>query len=149
MMSAMNDEWELRLVCKGVELLRRTITVADGSSVVGIQASVTFTQPDEAWPYDAARELVPFRDLEEIAAWVRGDGTDAQRSALADGILEGRRGALKLATPVSRMQAELAALPDEAARIDALKRLTVNRCPKCFDFDASGNFWCCYESRGD
>lgn len=36
-------------------------------------------------------EIVAWRTIEEITAWVAGDGTDAQRVALADGILAGRR----------------------------------------------------------
>lgn len=35
--------------------------------------------------------MVPWSDVEQIAAWVRGAGDDPQRVALADGILEGRR----------------------------------------------------------
>jgi hypothetical protein len=39
-------------------------------------------------------------------------------------------------------------LPDEAARKVVLERVLENRCRKCFDYDADGQFWCCYESRG-
>jgi len=38
-----------------------------------------------------AAELKPWQSIEDIAAWVQGDGTDALRAALADGIREGRR----------------------------------------------------------
>jgi hypothetical protein len=42
----------------------------------------------------------------------------------------------------------LAALPDDAARALVLERVLENRCRKCLDYDPSGQFWCCYDSRG-
>ena len=39
-------------------------------------------------------------------------------------------------------------LPDEESRKAVLESVLKNRCRKCLDFDASGSFWCCYESRG-
>lgn len=42
----------------------------------------------------------------------------------------------------------LAALPDEAARIEVLSALLDKRCRKCLDLNPSGQFWCCYDSRG-
>jgi len=47
------------------------------------------------------------------------------------------------------MQKTLAELPDEEARKEALSQLTEKRCPHCFDYDESGQFWCCYDSKGD
>lgn len=37
--------------------------------------------------------LVPWQSIDDIAAWVQGDGTDPQRLALADGIRRGQRDA--------------------------------------------------------
>jgi hypothetical protein len=42
----------------------------------------------------------------------------------------------------------LVGLPDEETRQVVLKSVMENRCPRCFDYNASGQFWCCYESRG-
>jgi hypothetical protein len=39
-------------------------------------------------------------------------------------------------------------LPDEEARKTALEHVLKNRCRTCLDFNASGQFWCCVESRG-
>lgn len=39
-------------------------------------------------------------------------------------------------------------LPDEASRQLALMGVLEDRCRKCFDFDPTRNFWCCYGSRG-
>lgn len=46
------------------------------------------------------------------------------------------------------IQKILAALPDEDARKLVLIALLTNRCRKCLDYDESGSFWCCYDSRG-
>lgn len=42
----------------------------------------------------------------------------------------------------------LAALPDEEAKKTVLFALLTNRCKKCLDYNPSGQFWCCYDSRG-
>lgn len=41
------------------------------------------------------------------------------------------------------------ALPDETARVEALREVMRDRCPRCFEHDPNGQFWCCYDSRGD
>jgi hypothetical protein len=46
------------------------------------------------------------------------------------------------------IQKILAALPDEDARQLVLTAVLTNRCRKCLDYDPSGSFWCCYDSRG-
>jgi hypothetical protein len=46
------------------------------------------------------------------------------------------------------MKRLLDGLPDEASRGVVLMALLTNRCRKCLDYDPSGSFWCCYESRG-
>lgn len=43
----------------------------------------------------------------------------------------------------------LEALPDERTRIEVLEQVLKNRCRRCLDYDPQGQFWCCYESRGD
>lgn len=48
----------------------------------------------------------------------------------------------------SRLRAVIDSLPDESARIEVLRALLVNRCPKCLDYDERGQFWCCHDSRG-
>lgn len=48
----------------------------------------------EAVPLESGAAMprrMPWPDVDAIAAWVAGDGTDAVRIALADGIREGRR----------------------------------------------------------
>lgn len=50
---------------------------------------------------------------------------------------------------VARIREILAALPDEAARVEVLRSVLENRCRTCFDYDPRGQFWCCYQSRGD
>jgi len=47
------------------------------------------------------------------------------------------------------IQKIMAMLPDEEARKFILWVLLTNRCRKCLDYDSSGNFWCCYDLRGD
>jgi len=47
------------------------------------------------------------------------------------------------------IQKILATLPDEEARKTVLFALLINRCRKCLDYDSSGSFWCCYDSRGE
>jgi hypothetical protein len=49
---------------------------------------------------------------------------------------------------VTAIRVLLAALPDDAARALVLERVLENRCRKCLDYDPSGQFWCCYDSRG-
>lgn len=83
--------------------------------VVSLQAHVIF-QPAET-------HLVDLRSTaEEIAAWVAGDGTDAQRLALADGIREGWQH--RLPRYADALQARAGVLEDEASaardRLDAL-----------------------------
>lgn len=46
------------------------------------------------------------------------------------------------------MKRLLDALPDENARTLVLMALLTNRCRTCLDYDPSGSFWCCYDSRG-
>lgn len=43
----------------------------------------------------------------------------------------------------------LEALPSEDERKAVLAAVMKNRCPRCFDYDPQGQFWCCYDSRGD
>lgn len=50
---------------------------------------------------------------------------------------------------IGRIQEALLQLDDEPARIRVLEIVLKNRCRKCLDRDESGQFWCCYESRGD
>ena len=52
-------------------------------------------------------------------------------------------------TTVDAIRRLLEALPDEAARVEVLAKVLENRCRKCLDYDPNGQFWCCYESRGD
>lgn len=54
--------------------------------------------------------------------------------------------AAKQAT-LNAIQKLLDALP-EAARVEVLTAVLKNRCRKCLDYDESGSFWCCYDSRG-
>jgi len=54
-----------------------------------------------------------------------------------------------IALAVGRIQEALLQLPDEESRKQALEEIMKNRCRKCLDYDPSGQFWCCYESRGD
>lgn len=42
----------------------------------------------------------------------------------------------------------LDAMPDEDDRIRVLTALLAKRCKKCLDYNESGEFWCCHESRG-
>lgn len=49
---------------------------------------------------------------------------------------------------VTLIQEQLDKLPDDSERINVLEAVLKNRCRKCLDYDPSGNFWCCYESRG-
>jgi hypothetical protein len=49
---------------------------------------------------------------------------------------------------VEAIQEALTCLPDETSRKAALARVLENRCRTCLDYDESGSFWCCYESRG-
>lgn len=49
---------------------------------------------------------------------------------------------------ISVIQGILERLPDEAARKLVLERALDSRCRKCLDYDESGSFWCCYDSRG-
>lgn len=80
----------------GAHLLCST-TLGFGASdvyVTGVQAQVMFVKPDEdAAPGTFVKlvTILPWQEVEQIAAYVRGDGSDVQRQALADGILEGRR----------------------------------------------------------
>lgn len=46
------------------------------------------------------------------------------------------------------IQKILAALPNEDARKLVLSALLTKRCRRCLDYDESGSFWCCYDSRG-
>jgi hypothetical protein len=48
----------------------------------------------------------------------------------------------------AKIQAILSELPDEEARQLTLQSVMENRCPRCFDYNPRGEFWCCYESRG-
>jgi hypothetical protein len=48
----------------------------------------------------------------------------------------------------AKIQAILNELPDEELRQLTLQGAMENRCPKCFDYNPRGEFWCCYESRG-
>ena len=50
---------------------------------------------------------VPWPDVERIAAFVRGDGTDAQRQALADGILSGWQSASTVDSTASEIEDDL------------------------------------------
>lgn len=50
---------------------------------------------------------------------------------------------------IEAIQKILESLPDEEARKEVLAFALKNRCKKCFDYDPSGNFWCCYDSRGN
>lgn len=46
------------------------------------------------------------------------------------------------------IQKILADLPDEEAKKTVLFALLTNRCRRCLDYNPSGQFWCCYESKG-
>ena len=46
------------------------------------------------------------------------------------------------------IQKILSSLSDDEARKLVLSALLTNRCRKCLDYDESGSFWCCYDSRG-
>ena len=50
---------------------------------------------------------------------------------------------------VEVIQVILERLPDEEARKAVLERVLENRCRRCLDYDPSGSFWCCQDSRGD
>lgn len=75
----------LQLVTDGV-VLTQTHLPHNFHAVQAVQAHV-LAKPDR---YEAGRlvpvTLVPWAAVEEIAKYVEGDGTDAQRLALADGI---------------------------------------------------------------
>lgn len=49
---------------------------------------------------------------------------------------------------IDEIQKILAALPDDEACKIVLSALLTHRCRKCLDYDESGSFWCCYDSRG-
>lgn len=49
--------------------------------------------------------------------------------------------------PVASIREILAVLSEARVR-EVLQAVNENRCPKCFDYDESGHFWCCYDSRG-
>lgn len=49
---------------------------------------------------------------------------------------------------INEIRRLLDALPDDAARVEALQAILENRCRKCLDYDPQGQFWCCYDSRG-
>lgn len=65
-----------------------------GAQIISIDANLVYRHDESiaAMPW-AVRSLkiMPWHDIEEIAAYVAGDGSDAARVALADGIREGRR----------------------------------------------------------
>ncbi len=54
----------------------------------------------------------------------------------------------KAASALSQIREILAALPDEAARVEVLEQVLEKRCRKCLDYNPQGQFWCCYDSRG-
>jgi hypothetical protein len=62
--------------------------------------------------------------------------------------LGGVSGPLNVEGVVTAILVLLDALPDDAARVTVLENVLKNRCRKCFDYDPSGQFWCCYHSRG-
>lgn len=47
------------------------------------------------------------------------------------------------------IQEILRGLPDDESRKVVLRSLLENRCRTCLDHDPQGQFWCCYDSRGD
>lgn len=51
-----------------------------------------FPNTPEAWRRIPWLDEPLYDNTEQIASYVQGDGTDAQRVALADGIREGRKG---------------------------------------------------------
>jgi hypothetical protein len=53
-----------------------------------------------------------------------------------------------VAIAVGRIQEALDGLSEDE-RKEALEKVLENRCRKCLDYNPSGQFWCCYESRGD
>jgi hypothetical protein len=52
-------------------------------------------------------------------------------------------------TAYDEIQRILEALPDEVSQKAVLSALLTNRCRQCLDHDPQGQFWCCYDSRGD
>lgn len=82
-----DDAMEMRLVYRGVELA--TVHLAPGiQDVVGVQAVVIGRDVDSNQMLHHV-ELRLWQSVEEIAKYIEGDGTDAQRMALADGIRQG------------------------------------------------------------
>lgn len=54
-----------------------------------------------------------------------------------------------IALAVGRMEEALLQLENDEARKEAIAELLKNRCRKCLDYDPSGQFWCCQDSRGE
>lgn len=76
--------------------------------------------------------------------WCRGTGApEKQGTGKAD-----QGSALQTLAAVVVIKGILERLPDEEARKTVLEHLLKDRCRKCLDFNASGQFWCCVESRG-
>lgn len=55
--------------------------------------------------------------------------------------------ALNVDGAATAIRAILAQLSEDDRKM-VLGSVLKNRCRKCFDYDPSGHFWCCYDSRG-
>ncbi len=80
-------EFTLELsIADGGVIVHRSSVFADGPIVSVSAMTIHDGNPSRAMHMT---EMMPWRDVEEIAAFVQGDGKDAQRVALADAILCG------------------------------------------------------------
>jgi len=87
----MNDDWTIWLLHKETPMFKTSVGhLPDDAQLAHVDVQVSYTAA-EHFPVTFHRRLLPWRDVEEIAVFIRGDGSDAQRQALADAILEGRQ----------------------------------------------------------
>lgn len=87
------------------------------------QPNATFNTQDEAVEWADAQGYTEYGTEVEEYLDPRKDATDAIR---------------KLLEPLS-----------ENDRKAVLEYVLENRCRTCLDYSPSGDFWCCYDSRGD
>jgi hypothetical protein len=71
----------------GVDLMRTYVAMDRDAKVQAVQAHVTYEENGAHFAF--ALKLMPWADIEEIAAWVRSCGDEF--IGIADGILEGKR----------------------------------------------------------
>ena len=78
---------EIRVIVMlgGTTLMTALLRVPLGTYLQGIQMAAVATSPEHGHN-QLAMTVLPWRSVEQIARYIAGDGTDAQRIALADGI---------------------------------------------------------------